>query len=336
MKNRIRYYCFIIIMILIFITNAVSAQDSLIEKEVKFKNDNITLSGTLLIPKGEGPFPAIVFLHGSGPHTREGFRSYAEKFVELGIASIFYDKRGTGSSTGSWIASSLENLADDAVQAIKLLNEDTRIDSDLIGIWGISQAGWIGPIVANKSESISFAVLISGGGASPKESEIFTYQNILDKANLSEDDKMEALSLVNQYFDYLETGKGYNELNDQIAKSKEKVWYQYIRLDRILPSEQNRVNWEWVATYNPEHDIKKIDFPLLLMFGGKDESHPTQLSISKWEKFLRPSIFKKAEFKVFPEAGHGIRMRHVEGSPFADGYMDTMLDWIQKNFEPTK
>ncbi|MEQ9425022.1 MAG: alpha/beta fold hydrolase [Cyclobacteriaceae bacterium] len=305
------------------------AQQSLKSEKIQFTNGDVQLSGELIIPEGEGPFPAIAFLHGSGPHTREGFRSYALKFAEIGLASLFYDKRGTGSSTGSWVTSSQEDLANDAVQAIDFLKNDPRINPDLIGLWCISQGGWVGPVVARKSKSISFAIIISGGGASPKESELFSYQNILNNTDLMDSDKAEAMELVNQYFDYLETGSGYTELKNKIAKSTEAVWYQYVQLDRILPDEQNRFNWEWVATYNPAPDIGNIDFPLLLMFGGKDASHPTELSVTKWKEFLSPSSLKKVVIEVFPEAGHGIRMRHIEGRPFAPGYEETMINWLE-------
>jgi len=319
-----------VVMILLFIaiTSICYGQENYEIEQIQFKNQDVTLAGELISPEGDGPFPAIVFLHGSGPHTREGFRSYAVKFAEIGFASIFYDKRGTGSSTGSWITSSLDDLANDAVEAVSLLKNDNRINPDLIGFWAISQGGWIGPLAARKSGCISFGIIISGGGASPKESEIFTYQNILNNTNLKESDKEAAIALVYHYFYYLKTGDGYTELNTKIDESKEKDWYKYIRLDRILPSEKNRPNWEWVAAYDPSFDIKRIDFPLLLMFGEKDASHPTELSVSKWEEFLRPSVQEKTLIKIFPEAGHGIRMRHLEGKPFAEGYENTMIRWL--------
>jgi S-formylglutathione hydrolase len=80
------------------------------EREVSFRNGSVELRGTLLVPDGEGPMPAIVFLHGSGPQTRGGFRTYAVEFARLGIASLYFDKRGSGESGGSWVNSSMEDL----------------------------------------------------------------------------------------------------------------------------------------------------------------------------------------------------------------------------------
>lgn len=72
------------------------------EKEVRFSNGEITLSGTVYLPSKTGPHPAVVFIHGDGPDIREGYRFFAELFARRGIAALIYDKRGTGASTGDW------------------------------------------------------------------------------------------------------------------------------------------------------------------------------------------------------------------------------------------
>ncbi|MGH9907624.1 MAG: alpha/beta hydrolase family protein [Pyrinomonadaceae bacterium] len=70
-------------------------------EEVSFRHDNIKLSGTLLLPSQVGKHPAVVFIHGSGPHARDDYRFYADRFARHGIAALIYDKRvvgGTGSN----------------------------------------------------------------------------------------------------------------------------------------------------------------------------------------------------------------------------------------------
>src|SRR4028118_895031 len=80
------------------------------EEEVSFQNGNTTLHGSLYAPSGEGPHPAIVFVHGSGPSTRETFRYYAEVMSADGLAVLIYDKRDVGTNRSTELVTS-EQLA---------------------------------------------------------------------------------------------------------------------------------------------------------------------------------------------------------------------------------
>jgi predicted acyl esterase len=60
------------------------------------------LAGTLIPPEGEGPFPAVAILHGSGPDTRATYLPDATMLARAGVAALIYDKRGTGESFGDW------------------------------------------------------------------------------------------------------------------------------------------------------------------------------------------------------------------------------------------
>lgn len=68
-----------------------------------------------------------------------------------------------------------------------------------------------------------------------------------------------------------------------------------------VPSEENRSNWSWVATYNPVPDIEKVKCPLLLMFRDQDLQHPTELAVKKWRKGLDDADNDQAKIMVFRE-----------------------------------
>jgi len=306
------------------------------EREISFSSGAVTLAGTLLLPPGEGPWPAVVFLHGSGPMTRAGFRPYAEEFAKLGVASLFFDKRGTGMSGGSWIRASLDDLTADALAAVHFLKTQDGIDSTRIGLWGVSQAGWVETSAASQSPDVGFLIVISGGGASPRESELFSYENAFDDAGLTSEQKTQARGLVKAYFDYLATGEDRASLAKQLEGLKstpdDPLSALAGRLDQILPSEDNRSNWSWVATWNPMPFMAKIHCPVLLMFGDHDTEHPTELAVRRWREGLAQAEDARATIMVFPGAGHGIRMGHHRVSsgraPFADGYSEAMLGWL--------
>jgi tetratricopeptide (TPR) repeat protein len=112
---------------------------------VRYSSGPASLSGSLLMPIGPGPHPAIVMIHGSGPVTREALMPYADVFVRNGIAVLIHDKRGTGSSTGNWARATFDDLADDALAGVKLLKGRPEINPAQIGLQGTSLGGWVAP-----------------------------------------------------------------------------------------------------------------------------------------------------------------------------------------------
>ena len=198
---------------LLAIAQTTWAQDevqpgSFSEEAVEFFNGPVKLSATLVLPKSAGPHPAIVYLHGSGPMTREGAVSYARRFASLGLAGLAFDKRGCGDSTGSWGASSLADLAQDGVAGIEYLNIRPEIISQRIGFWGVSQAGWVASKASTLTDDIGFMVIISGGGASPYESEMYSYRTALSNAGMSDEEIAEALAMLKKYFAFLKDDFG--------------------------------------------------------------------------------------------------------------------------------
>ena len=92
------------------------AQSGFEEHRVEFHNHDVKLAGSLLLPKSERPLPAVVFVHGAGPQTREQYRKQGEYFASQGIAALIYDKRGTGESGGVYESRKpYENLVNDAL-----------------------------------------------------------------------------------------------------------------------------------------------------------------------------------------------------------------------------
>jgi dipeptidyl aminopeptidase/acylaminoacyl peptidase len=138
---------------------------------ITFQNGDVTLAGTLDLPAGEGPFPAIVTIHGSPPLTRNDIYNLriSHFFVQHGYAVLRYDKRGAGESTGKYQGvgtedgeATLNDLADDALAGVQFLKNHDLIDSDMIGLAGHSQAGWIIPLAASKSPDVAFMIISSG------------------------------------------------------------------------------------------------------------------------------------------------------------------------------
>jgi dipeptidyl aminopeptidase/acylaminoacyl peptidase len=137
---------------------------------ITFQNGDVTLAGTLDLPAGEGPFPAIVTTHGSPPLTRNDWYNLmvSNFFVQHGYAVLRYDKRGVGDSTGKYPevgtdnSEAINDLADDALAGVEFLKNHNLINPNMIGVEGFSQGGWIAPLAASKSSDVAFAIARSG------------------------------------------------------------------------------------------------------------------------------------------------------------------------------
>jgi pimeloyl-ACP methyl ester carboxylesterase len=137
--------------------------------EVSFGSDDITLAGTLTIPDGDGPFPVAVLISGSGQQDRDEslmghkpFLVLADHLARAGIASLRYDDRGVGGSTGNPIGATTADFAEDAALAVEFLAG--RDDVGTIGLVGHSEGGLIAPMVAGATDAVEFLVLLAGPG----------------------------------------------------------------------------------------------------------------------------------------------------------------------------
>jgi dienelactone hydrolase len=141
--------------------------------EVSFSNDAaaIRLYGTLTVPDGKGPFPAVVLVQGSGPLNRDSdvlghktFLVLADYLSRRGIAVLRYDKRGVGKSNGNLREATTLDLATDAEAAVRYLRSRPEVDSRHIGVLGHSEGGLISPLLASRDAQLAFAVMLAGPG----------------------------------------------------------------------------------------------------------------------------------------------------------------------------
>jgi len=143
-------------------------------EEVRFDNpadDSVSLAGTLTRPEGEGPFPAVVLISGSGPQDRDEyvwehrpFAVLADHLTRQGIAVLRFDDRGVGESRGDFAAADMEDLRSDARAAFDFLRQQDRIDSHRVGLIGHSEGGLHAPVMAAGDDRIAFIVLLAGPG----------------------------------------------------------------------------------------------------------------------------------------------------------------------------
>ena len=144
------------------------------------------------IPARTGPVGAVVFGHGSGRMTRESCRFLATGFLDRGFATLCFDKRGVGESTGQYSGVGTRNsvrmfelLAADIAAAVRLVRGQSGIDGTRVGLVGASQAGWIIPLAAAEARP-AFMILLVGPTVSVGEENF--YSDLVENSALALED----------------------------------------------------------------------------------------------------------------------------------------------------
>jgi uncharacterized protein len=167
----------IILSLFSLVLSLQSFGEDLRTEEVVFASHEAKLSGSIVFPAGDIR-AAVVFVHGSGKQERN--LAWAKRFADDGIAALVYDKRGAGKSGGEYEGNqnvsgmNISLLTDDAVSALNSLAAHPSLKGVPLGFTGISQAGWIAPLAAERSNLAKFLVLWSGPVCKVSEEDIFS------------------------------------------------------------------------------------------------------------------------------------------------------------------
>lgn len=262
------------------------------KEELTWQNGNITLQGTLLLPKNKPIKSVVILIHGSGniDRTNRAQRIQAEQLAKMGIAVLHYDKRGVGKSSGDWKKASLFDLAEDAVAGAKRLEQHPGLKNVKIGFMGFSQGGWINLIAAEKYEHTAFLMTISGDVKTVREQSRYVQDYQLK--NLGYDDNIiaKADKLYNIVMDVYQTGEGWEAAQTELAKYQNETWYQQIGMG-LQPKDS--WNWQWLRglplDFNPAPYYEKLQIPLFVAHGGIDPLVDGNFALQYLEKLKNQS-----------------------------------------------
>jgi dienelactone hydrolase len=165
----------------ILAVTALAPPASAADGEVTFTNGGVTLHGTVVAPPGGTKLPGLVMVHGSGAHSREDYRDQAEAFARQGIATLIYDKRTEGYSQ---FERSYSTLADDALAAVEALRKRPEVDPARVGVWGLSEGGWVAPLAASRSADVAFVVTVGANGVKPAQQQAWAVENQLRRLGM--------------------------------------------------------------------------------------------------------------------------------------------------------
>lgn len=141
---------------------AVAASAPARSMEVRIpSSDGVTLAGMLQMPTGIGRHPVVLIQGGAGPVRRGSYGNLQRRLNDAGIATLSFDKRGVGASTGTF-TDTMDDMQADLLAAISWLRKRPEVDGDRIALLGHSQGAAAAPVVAERDGRLAAIVTIAG------------------------------------------------------------------------------------------------------------------------------------------------------------------------------
>jgi pimeloyl-ACP methyl ester carboxylesterase len=310
------------------------------QEDVTFQSGGVALTGTLRLPLTKGRSPAIFLLQGSGDADREAESFYADHFARHGIATLVYDKRGTGSSGGDYRDESFDDFAADALAGVHFLQSRKDINAKLVGLYGRSHGGIVAPLAASLSKDVAFIINVSGAGVPPYRQVTYQAETQMRRDGFSESEIAEAIAYMNQKWEVARAGgEGWDRLQAATQSARNKRWLARVqpatKLEDIVPS------WKLQMGYDPMPGLEKVTCPVLAVFGEIDALTPVAETTANYRNGLGQAGNKDVTIKVFPSADHALLVwpkpnDQAHWPVLAAGYLDAMTSWINKHVAARK
>lgn len=270
------------------------------------QKDDINFVGTITKPAGDGPFPTVILISGSGPQDRDGtifghktLWVLADYLTRNGYAVLRYDERGVGMTNGNFQSASSSDFVEDINFAIKHLVFEKYIDSDRIGLIGHSEGGLVAAMTAAQNDEVDFIVSLAGPGQ--KGSEILSYQLKRNSANmgLSKDGKEKMNAFLDQMISQVQKQEKMDNQLEFVQKRSTSFFSKLTDEDKQLLGGNDRMfafsifnqfynPWmkEFLTT-DPVDYWKQVDVPVLAINGGRDKQVVAKPNLSAIKTALK-------------------------------------------------
>ncbi|PFU79010.1 hydrolase [Bacillus cereus] len=267
-----------------------SKPESFVDKEVVVGSGAFPLPGTLSVPKGKGPFPAVILVHGAGAADQDSatyalkpFRDLAEGLASKGIAVLRYNKRtyehGLKTELSPFYTVDKETT-DDALLVTHFLQNEPMIDKNQIYILGHSQGGMMIPRIIEKNQNIAGAIVMGGAGKAFAD-------NVLDQLEYRHsigEMKPEEYKFYKSQFELLKDPNFSSQNPPKNFSLGPPVYWDSIR--KIKAAEMS----------------KKQKTPLLILQGERDYQILSKIEIPYWKEQLKER--DNINYRLYPKLNH--------------------------------
>ncbi len=322
-------------------------------EEVRIPNRKakIELAGTLTIPEGKPPFPAIVFFTGSGAQNRDEeifghkpFLVIADYLTRAGYATLRMDDRGVGGSEGDLSRATTLDLADDALAAVNYLKTRREVDRRRIGILGHSEGALVGAIAASKApRDVAFLIMLAGTGV-PGEQILYRQAELIArKSNIAETLIERNRALQQRVFEILKREKD----DAQAQQAVYDALIQSLGAGAQLPDAQKNAFQAqarsyvspWFRTFiqlDPAHYLRKVRCPVLALNGDLDLQVDPEQNLPAIERALREGGNRRVTIRrmtglnhLFQKARTGLVTEYAEiEETFNPDALETIRKWL--------
>ncbi|MEU8124769.1 prolyl oligopeptidase family serine peptidase [Spirillospora sp. NPDC049024] len=273
----------------------IPAPPGLTSTDVAFTGaGGLTLHGTVLAPAVKGPpRPGVVLVTGSGAGVpREHLLTEATEFARRGLAVLIYDKRSAGYTA---LRRDYSELAEDALGGLRALRARPGVDHRKVGLWGLSEGGWVAPLAASRSAEAAFVIVVGGNAMTPIRQQTWNEVSDLRRVGVSG-------SLIDR-------GK------PALAR---------LAGDVGLFAE---------AYFDAPAVLARVRQPLLGVWGEHDLQTPPEDNPPLFAKALRRGGNDRYTFRFFAGADHAAHLTPdggtTRGPELAPGYADLVGAWVR-------
>jgi pimeloyl-ACP methyl ester carboxylesterase len=327
-----------------------------IEEEVGYANATaagVTLAGTLTLPAGKGPFPAVLLISGSGQQDRDetvmGHKPFwvlADYLTRKGIAVLRVDDRGVGGSKGDAKSATSLDFAGDALAGVAYLKGRKEIATNRIGLIGHSEGGLIAPMVAvDNPKDVAFIVLMAGPGLTGEEI-ILRQGRLINKANGASDAAIacdnalqeKIFRILREEKDAAKAEAGLRQaMAEAVAQMSAEEQKNFPPAAREASLKAVMSPWfRFFLSYDPRPTLSRVSCPVLAIIGEKDLQVPAEENLQTIAAALRDGNNKDATVRQLPGLNH-LFQTAGSGSPaeyskieetIAPAALQLIGDWI--------
>lgn len=330
------------------------------EEEVSITTkDGIKLSGSLTLPEGEEPFPAVLLISGSGPQDRneeawkyKPFLMIADRLTRQGIAVLRMDDRGTGKSGGRYADATLQLAATDAECALDYLLRRKDIRRGKTGLAGHSMGGTIAfRIAAQRPQDVAFVLSLAGAAIPGKDLMMHQCEKIiLSQLPAAASDSLR--TLYEELYGTMALPLPLDSIRHRSTPLMVSIWqhlginedtYRENLTDSIRRRKARQLTEQAISLeiasiiqYDPSHDLSRVQCPVWAVNGAKDLQVLPEENLKAIETLAKGS--PQVVTHIYPGLNH-LFMEAPTGHPseygllqgnFSQEVLQDMAEWIRK------
>ncbi len=310
---------------------------------VRFTNGaDVSLAGTLILPPGDGPHPAVVLISQRG---RFDIWDVGMWMLSRGIAVLAYDQRNSGDSSGPDVSGPYQDrqsiYATDAAAAVRFARSRPEIDADRVGVAGWSGGGFIGAFVAADDPDLAFYVNIAGDASPGFEQASHMFVARLMREGFVDQDVDTARDFIGAHFGVAEGRVSWDDYQRQIARVSGTDWYAFLSGRYSIPHRRAQGVTEigaYQLQWPPDRVYGRItSTPTLGVFFEYDHSSSPSSPLHFLDA-LQQAGNGNHTVTIIPDANHGGFVLDGQGYRFDTGTLtgrspiliDTVADWVER------